>query len=239
MDFVFGDNMMKVIAHRGSGVGQFENTLRGLNIALASGVDGVEFDVRRAQDGVPVVIHDATLDRTTNGTGLVEEHSLTQLKNLDAGEGEQIPTLMEVLELTMVDKTLIFHVDIKSKDIEEQVLHIGQEMGLLDRVVISSFHPSVLKRIRQLNAEVTTAYLYSSDETAVRTAQKLGCMGLHPIFTSVTPELVKEAKSKGLFVNAWTVNFTEEMQRLIGLGVDGIITDNPPLLLELLRSDGG
>jgi glycerophosphoryl diester phosphodiesterase len=227
--------MTKVIAHRGSGVGSTENTLRGMKMAVAWGVDGIEIDVRQSQDGVLVVIHDETLERTTNGEGLVRNQTLAQLKTLDAGEGEQIPTLTEVLEFLKPKKNLTLHIEIKIDDIEEQALQISRELGVLDRVVISSFLPSVLNRVRQLDEEVTTAYLYSQDAAPIRAAKKLGCMGLHPLFASVTPALVDDAKEGGLFINAWTVNFEEAMRQLIWLGVDGIITDDPPMLIDLTR----
>jgi glycerophosphoryl diester phosphodiesterase len=206
-----------------------------MKAAVAWGVDGIEFDVRQSREGDLVVIHDETLERTTNGEGLVKNSSLAHLKALDAGEGEQIPTLTEVLEFLKPEKNITPHVEVKVENIEKQVLQISQEVGVLDRVVISSFLPSVLEQVRQLNGHVTTAYLYTQDEAPIQTAQKLGCKGLHPFFASVTPGLVDDAKDAGLFINTWTVNFEEMMRQLIWLNVDGIITDNPPMLITLTQ----
>jgi glycerophosphoryl diester phosphodiesterase len=229
--------MVKVIAHRASGVGPTENTIKGMQIALAWRVDGVEFDVHTTKDGVLVLMHDDTLERTTNGRGRIREKSLTQLKRLNAGEGEEIPTLEEAFEFLKHEKKLVLHVEIKARNIENQVLELIQEQEIENRVVISSFLPSTLKKVHELNAEMTTAYLYHYDKTATKTAQKLGCSGLHPLFTTVTPELMQVAKQEGFFVNPWVVDFPEELQRLIRLGVDGIITNNPPVLLDLIHSD--
>jgi glycerophosphoryl diester phosphodiesterase len=146
---------------------------------------------------------------------------------------------MEAFELLGKETTLTLHVEMKVPNAEQQVIQIIRESGLIDRVVISSFLPSVLKTIHELDKEVTTAYLFHHDESPIQTAHRLGCSGLHPLFASVTPDLVETSKREAFFVNPWTVNFEEEMRRLIGLGVDGIITDNPPLLIDLLRSEGG
>ena len=231
--------MVDVIAHRGSGVGRTENTLKGLQQAVIWGANGVEFDVRCTKDGELVVIHDENLERTTDGSGLVGQLSLSELKRLDAGEGEQVPTLKEVFDLFGRETTLTLHIEMKVPNAERQVLRIIEEVGLMDRVVISSFLPSVLKTLHELDKNVITAYLFHHNESPILTAQRLGCSGLHPLFASVTRDLVDTARREGLFVNPWTVNFEEEMRRLIGLGVDGIITDDPPLLIALLRSKGG
>jgi glycerophosphoryl diester phosphodiesterase len=230
--------MVAVIAHRGSGVGVTENTLKGMQTAVNWRVDGIEFDVRRSQDDHLVIIHDETLNRTTNGTGLVDVFPLSELKRLDAGEGEQIPTLAEVFELLKSEMNLTLHVEIKTKNIEAKVVEVIREQNLIDRVVVSSFLPSVLETIHQLKADVTTAYLYHHDDTPILTAQRLGCSGLHPLFASVTEDLVRNAHRSALFVNPWTVDFEEEMHWLIALEVDGIITNNPPLLQNLLTKGG-
>jgi len=229
--------MVNVIAHRGSGVGPTENTLHGLRMAVEWGVNGVEVDVRSSRDGALVLMHDETLDRTTNGRGRVGDQLLAQLKRLDAGAGEQIPTLKEVLNLLKLEKKVVLHMEIKTMNIEAQALQLILEADMHERVVISSFLPSVLKKVNVLDEKITTAYLYHYDKSAIESAQELGCSGLHPLFASVTQTLVQVAQQEGLFVNPWTVDFKEEMQRLIGFGVDGIITNNPPLLIDLIRSE--
>jgi glycerophosphoryl diester phosphodiesterase len=229
--------MLSVIAHRGSGAGPLENTLRGMRQALAWGVDGVEFDVWASADGEIVVFHDETLERTTNGTGLITTHTLKELRQFDAGEGETIPTLREMLILLKPHEHLLINVEIKPLGIEEPVLQIVQELDMLKQTVISAFSHEVLHRVHALNSDVTCALLYIDEKNPVDVAKELGCKGLHPLFSAVTPDLVVVSREEGLHVIPWTVNFGEEVLRLVGLMVDGIITDVPPLLLELLYPD--
>lgn len=232
-----GGLMVSVIAHRGSGVGPLENTLRGMKQALAWGVDGVEFDVWASQDDEVIVFHDETVDRTTNGTGLVSSYSLTELKQLNAGEGESIPTLKEMLMLLTPHEHLLINIEIKAPDIEESVLQIVQEFKVLKRTVISAFSSDVLQRVHALNADASCALLYTAMKDPIDLAKDVGCTGLHPLFQAVTNELVSACREEGMHVIPWTVNFEEEMLRLIVLGVDGIITDVPPLLLDLMYPD--
>lgn len=231
--------MLSVIAHRGSGVGPLENTLRGMKQALAWGVDGVEFDVRTSQDGELVIFHDETVDRTTDGTGPIMSYTLKELRELDAGEGEQIPTLREMLALLKPHANLIVNAEIKPAGIEDAVLQVIQEMDMVEQTVISAFNHEVLQRVHALNAESSTALFYTVEDDPVSLAKELGCKGLHPLFSAATNEMVWTSKQEGLFVIPWTVNFEEEMLQLIGLMVDGIITDDPPLLLGLLYPEGG
>lgn len=231
--------MTSVIAHRGSGVGSLENTLRGMQQALDWGVDGVEFDVWASEDGKVVVFHDATLDRTTNGTGPISNYTLKELQQLDAGEGERIPTLHEMLTLLKPHENLLVNVEIKPPGIEETVLQAVHEMGMAELIVISSFSHEVLQRVSALDPEISCALLYTDEKNPIELAKELGCKGLHPLFPAATNELVWTCKEEGLHVIPWTVNFKEEMLRLVGLMVDGIITDVPPLLLDLLYPEGG
>jgi glycerophosphoryl diester phosphodiesterase len=231
--------MLSVIAHRGSGVGPLENTLRGMKQALAWRVDGVEFDVWVSQDGEVVVCHDETVDRTTNGTGPIVTFTLKELQQLDAGKGEHIPTLREMLALLKSHEHLRVIVEIKPQGIEEAVLQLVQDMGVLKQTIISSFKHEVLECVHSLNSEVTCALLYTNEKNPIGLAKELGCRGLHPLFSATTKELVWASKEEGLHVIPWTVNFEEEMLRLLGLMVDGIITDVPPMLLGLLYPDGG
>lgn len=231
--------MLSVIAHRGSGVGPLENTLRGMQQALDWGVDGVEFDVWASEDDEVVVFHDASLDRTTNGTGLISAYTLKELQELDAGEGERIPTLSEMLILLKPHEHLLVNIEIKQAGIEKAVVGLVQDMAMVKQTVISAFDHKVLQRVHALDPEISCALLFTDVKDPVGLAKDLGCTGLHPLFAAATKELVWKCKEEELLVIPWTVNFEEEMLRLIGLMVDGIITDVPPLLLGLLYPDGG
>lgn len=231
--------MTKAIAHRGSGVGPFENTLRGMQMAIAWGADGIECDVQSSHDGELVVFHDHSLDRLTNGSGLVAEHTLEELKSFHMGEGEQIPTLAEVLALLRSQPQFIINLDVKVQGIEETVLKEIQSQILLDRTLVSSDVTQVLRKIRELNEDIKTGWIYEyNHENPVKEAKKIGCTALHPRLDLVSAELRQASQQQGLMLSPWSINSEVDMRRFIALGVDWIITDNPPRLLRLLNRAG-
>ena len=231
--------MMKVIAHRGSGVGPFENTLHGMQMAIEWGADGIECDVQSSRDGELVVFHDATLDRLTNGSGLVAEHTLKELKRLQVGEGEQIPTLVEVLTLLKSQSQFIINLDVKVQGVEVKILKEIQSRNLLDRTLVASFIPQVLMKFRELNVDIATGWIYGYNyENPVKEAKKIGCTALHPRLDLVSKELRQSSRRHGLMLNPWSINSEVDMRRFIELGVDWIITDNPRRLLRILNRSG-
>ncbi|MDO8123973.1 MAG: glycerophosphodiester phosphodiesterase family protein [Candidatus Hermodarchaeota archaeon] len=230
---------MKVIAHRGSGVGSFENTLYGMQMAITWGADGIECDVQSSRDGELVVFHDATLDRLTNGNGLVAEHTLKELKRLHVGQGEQIPTLAEVLTLLKAQPQFIINLDVKVQGIGVKILKEIRSRNLLDRTLVSSFVPQVLMKFRELDADIATGWIYSYNyENPVKEAKKIGCTALHPRLDLVSEELRQSSRRQGLMLNPWSINSEVDMRRFIELGVDWIITDNPRRLLRILNRTG-
>lgn len=209
-----------------------------MRLALELGVEGVEFDIHRTKDGVLVVIHDPTVNRTSNGTGAVGELTLAELRQLDAGAwkgaqfaGERIPTLAELVEAVPAPYRLFL--EMKAGDdvypgIEAQVAQFLQEKGLVERTNISSFDHYVLLRMRQLLPTVETGILYSGrpiDPAAM--AKDCGATAIHANWHWVTPEMVMAAHLAGMTVNVWTPNTPEAIARCYALGVDGIITDYP------------
>lgn len=232
--------MVRVIAHRGTGIGPFENTLRAMQQAAEWGVDCIECDVRRSKDGIAIIIHDLILKRVPNEEGLVAEKTLKELKTLDMGEGEQIPTLKELLNFVQSHPTLEVNLDVKVTDLEEKIMEEVLSRGLLARTQISSFIPPVLKKFRKLNAEISTALLYEYDlKGPVHVAKKMGCMAINPQLNFIDSELVQECHLEGLQINPWVINQEKVLKRFIALGVDGIITDVPQRLLRILNRDGG
>jgi glycerophosphoryl diester phosphodiesterase len=203
---------------------------------LAAGADGVEFDVHASRDGEIVVIHDFTLEGTTNGKGSVAGLTLAQLKHLDAGEGERIPTLDEVLDELEGDPNLLINIDIKPPDIEQKVLDVLRRRDITERVVISSFIWSVLRAVRSLDTKIATGFLYSSPlDSPVQVALDLGATALHPEFVLVSEQLVRQCRQAHLLIYTWAVDQEADMRRMIRLGVDGIITNKPQRLRKLLR----
>lgn len=246
-----------VWAHRGACDVAPENTLAAFDAAVVAGADGIELDVTRCATGEVVILHDDTLDRTTNGSGRVEALSFDALRRLDAGSwfapqfaGERIPTLDEALELA--GQRLLVNIEIKSvrplasTGIEELVAASVRARGLQERVIISSFNPAILRRMCRLAPELARALLYAPDLPIVLARAWLRPWvqprALHPLFSMVDADYMAWARRKGYRVNVWTVNEESDMAALIGLGVDGIITNHPRRLRELLdrlAADGG
>jgi glycerophosphoryl diester phosphodiesterase len=202
---------------------------------LAAGADGVEFDVHASRDGEIVVIHDFSLERTTNGEGLVSQLNLAQLKQLDAGEGETIPTLDELLDELKEHPNLLINIEIKPPGIEQKVLDILRNRHIAERVVISSFLWSVLQAVRSLDRKIVTGLLFSYPlENPVQAARDLGATALHPKYVFVSEQLVRQCRQAHLLIYPWVVDQEAHMRRMIDLQVDGIITNKPQRLRKLL-----
>ncbi|MCX7838407.1 MAG: glycerophosphodiester phosphodiesterase family protein, partial [Anaerolineae bacterium] len=223
-----------ILAHRGASAYAPENTLAAFNLAFELGADGIELDVSLTRDGIPVVIHDDTVDRTTNGHGAVNQFTLAELQQLDASNrmekyrGEKIPTLEEVLRA--VGTRGLINIEIKSTGLKTD----GVEMAVLaaientgaSRVLISSFNPLALRRMLLLDPRLPRGLLYAPRlpiflrrawlRPLVRPA------ALHPHFSMVTREWVQWAHARGYQVNTWTVDDPEVTRRLIEWGVDSL-----------------
>ncbi len=238
-----------VIAHRGASRVAPPNTLAAFLKAVELGADGVELDVHLSADGVPVVIHDDTVDATTDGSGWVADMSVAQLKQLDAGSwfdsvfaGERIPTLEEVLQT--VGARLLVNIELKSnpsgrRGLERAVVALVERYGLAGRVWLSSFSPAALRRVRRLAPHIRLGLLYGPGVPRPLQRPWLRLMGryaaYHPEHGLVDAAFVAWAHARGSQVHAWTANDPAEMRRLAGLGVDGIITDLPDVLRDVLR----
>ncbi|WP_333797886.1 glycerophosphodiester phosphodiesterase [Rheinheimera sp.] len=221
---------MFIFAHRGVS-GHFpENTLKAVQAALDCDADGIEIDVY-AVDGELVVIHDRELNRTTNGTGELEDYSLPQLQQLDAGQGEKIPTLWQVLKL--VQNRCVLNIELKGHNTAEllvKLLHKARgELGTdWSTLLISSFHHPLLQQIRTLAPELAIGALTASiplDYCAF--AAELGAVSVNCDRAFIDERMVKDAKERGLKVFVYTVNNEREAIRLQQLGVDGIFCNFP------------
>jgi glycerophosphoryl diester phosphodiesterase len=237
--------MVKVWAHRGASALAPENTMAAFRQAVELGVDGIEFDVQLTADEEVVVIHDETLDRTTNGQGWVKDYALADLKRLDASggrdgfAGERIPTLREVLAL-VAPTGLEVNIEVKNTvvsyfGLSDKVTGLVHEFGLESRVIVSSFNHCSLAWLRQSGSMVKTGLLFQDVlyEPWVYAAQ-LWATSLHPHYRYVDYvfNLIDEAHVALLDVNVWTVNEPHDIDRMISRGVDGIITDHPERVLE-------
>jgi glycerophosphoryl diester phosphodiesterase len=228
---------MIVTSHRGAGFLEPENTLRAIRRAIDLGADQVEIDVHLTQDGHLVLMHDATVDRTTNGTGTVAELTLTAIRQLDAGQGERVPTLEEVLALT--DGKITPQIELKGPGVGSAVIKTLHSLRCTEKVILTSFLHQQLAEARQLDPDIHTGALWGRlPENVVLQAERLGVQALHLWHQFITPEIVTDAHARGLLVRAWNANKEEEMQRLIDLGVDAIGSDRPDLLLDVCRQAG-
>jgi glycerophosphoryl diester phosphodiesterase len=239
--------------HRGANTAAPENTLAAFGKARESGADGIELDVMLCADGEPVVIHDFTVDRTTNGHGRVEALSLAQLKALDAGAwfgsefaGERIPTLREVIEWAADDMLLnieLKNFELRSDGLEAKVAALIREHQLQSRAMLSSFNPLSLRRVKGLAPELHTGLLYAPGlpiylrRAWLRPLARVDA--LHPPYEMVNQRYLDWARRRRYRVNVWNPNDRDDLQRLIAQRVDMIITDQPCVLAMLLQTREG
>lgn len=247
------------IAHRGSRVLWPENTLPAFSGAVEMGYAHVETDLHLSSDGVLVCFHDHTLERTTDGAGPVETRTLAELKRLDAGyrhrreaefpfrgRGVEIPTLEELLT-AFPDVSVI--VDLKSDGLEDPLARLLDKLDAHERLIVGSFSDARLARFRQVTGggvatsagpTAARAWLLTSrvgrgmrgDAAALQIPTHVRGIRV------VDAKLVSAARASGLQVHVWTVNTPPEMRRLLEVGVDGIITDRPDLLRDVMSEDG-
>jgi glycerophosphoryl diester phosphodiesterase len=221
-------NVLLKIGHRGAKAYEPENTLRSFKRAIELGANAVELDVRKTKDNKIVVIHDAEVDKTTNGTGKVNELTLEEIKQFVTDKGEKILALEEALEF--LDKQVKILVELKETGIEETVLRLIQEKGLEENVIIVSFHEEALRTVRELSDVVATGLIYVHHKNPVEAALKLKAEYLLPLYRFTHSANVRKAHEKDLKVIVWTINKEEEVAEYKKKGVDGIASDKPDIL---------
>ena len=237
--------LVKVIAsklfcfgHRGAAGHEPENTLRSVRKALELGADGIEVDVHWA-DGHLVVIHDDTLDRTTNGSGDVTDKSFTYLRSLDAGRGERIPTLEEVFDT--VNRQAVINVEFKGPDTAPAVVRLidryVQERGWrYEDFLVSAFDHTQIQTAKKLQPKIRVGVLSGKVRPGLAAlAEEMGAWSLHPGRRYVTPELVDDAHRRGLKVYVYTINQPAAIAAMATSGVDGVFTDFPERVVTFSR----
>jgi glycerophosphoryl diester phosphodiesterase len=225
---------MRIYAHRGVSATEPENTLRAFRRALDIGADGIELDVQATSDRVPVVIHDRNVARTTNGQGNVDELSLDALSELDAGGGERVPTLHDVLAL--VGDRVHLDIEIKQGGIEREVLATLARCPET-RWAISSFDWGILRVIRDLAPDAELWLLSSFVSDAVFTAaHELNAKAVSLFAPAYTRETAARLSEAGLDVVIWTVNDLAGATRVRDLGAAGLCTDTPETIMQGLAS---
>ncbi len=229
--------MVIVTGHRGAAGLEPENTIRSFQRALALGVDQVELDVHLTHDRELVVIHDETLDRTTNGQGPVQGVTLDELQTLDAGKGERVPTLQEVIDV--VKGRAVLQIELKGLGVEEAVVQAVEANQLVGAVVVTSFRHYMVRRVKALNPRVSTGVLFRClPLDAPRLAHDAGADALHPHVDYIDAHLVENGHRHGLQVRAWNTDDPDQMRRLLALGVDAIGSNRPDILLNVVNKQG-
>ena len=219
------------IGHRGAKGYEPENTLLSFQKAIDIGVDGIELDVHLSSDGAIMVIHDETLDRTTNGKGFVNELSLQELKTFQIEIENTIPTLIEVFDL--VNKHCFINIELKGKGTSKPVInliehYIEEKNWNYGHFIISSFNWSALQEVRKWNAKIPIGVLTHTDlDLAIAFAKFIKAETIHPYFHLLTKENTIKMQNEGFKVFAWTVNETEDIQKIKSFHVNGIISDFP------------
>ncbi len=234
---------MLVWAHRGASAHSPENSLAAFEHARRVGADGIEMDVRLCRTGEAVVIHDPDLKRVAGAHLDVAGASLRELSRYDIGEGERIPSLEDALDAC---RDVLVNLEMKvegfaATGMERTVAEAVKKVGLEERrVMISSFHPAALWRFKSLLPGVGRALLFGSCQAWYlrrgwhRTG--LSVAAIHPEHTLASPRAIKKWRKQGLRVNVWTVNHPRTIREFADRGADGVITDDPALALDTLRS---
>lgn len=223
--------LVKVVGHRGAAGEEPENTIRSIMRAIECGVDFVEVDVRSTKDGVLVLLHDETLDRTTNGSGLLREHTFNEVWNLNAGKGEKIPKVEDVFNITKNRCKLLL--ELKEVGWERKLFNIVEKSGMLDDVIFISFHKECIEVLKELGAEVGMIFSKGPYEH-VKYAKDLGLKLIAPHYGLVNKKFLSIAKKYSLNVNVWTVNDIGLMKKFIKLKVFAITSDYPCTLRRVV-----
>ncbi len=248
--------MQNIIAHRGAKACAPQNTLPSFERAVKDGADGFETDVHLTKDGVLVICHNYNIDETSNGTGYIENLTLAELREFDFGAwygddfaGTRIPTLDEFLTLAKEADVKVLNIELKRppsrlKEMVEKTLAAVEKFGLTDRLLISSFSVQILRYVKKCAPDVKTGLLYPTNNPSAcypilwpsAMVRYTKCDAIHPLQDLVSSSLVAWAHKKGLEINVWTVNEETQIRRLVMLGVDGLITDNPANTRRLAQS---
>lgn len=217
------------IAHRGASGYEPENTIIAFQEAINMGADAIELDIHFSKDEEIIVIHDESIDRTTNGSGFINEMKLVEIKSFWINEKHKIPTLNEVLELA--NENLLINIELKSnKNIEKVIILIKKYFSVKNlgyqNFIISSFDWNILTAVKKIDKNIPIGVLTATDlSLAIEFAKKMSAKSIHPEFELLNHKNIVEMQKNNFQVYAWTVNKTADIQKIKALGVNGIISD--------------
>jgi glycerophosphoryl diester phosphodiesterase len=224
-----------IIAHRGASAFAPENTLLSYERAWNIGADMIELDVHQSVDGHLVCIHDSTIDRTTNGTGEVSTLTYSEIQEFDAGMGQKVPLLEDVLYFAR--GRIQVNIELKTVGVEEDIVRLVNKLGMANDIIISSFLHLTLSEVKDIDERIRTAILVQNEiDNLISYAHEMQTYAINPVKELVSTTLTINAHEHGIKVFPWTVNVEEMMMRLLELGVDGLITDYPDIGVNLVRS---
>jgi len=224
-----------IIAHRGASAQAPENTLLAFKKAWHLGAQMIELDVHETVDGHLVCIHDPNIDRTTNGTGKVNSLTLKEIQEVDAGLGQRVPLLSEILEFAR--GKIQVNIELKTPGVENKVASLLSEMTFIDDAIVSSFLHLSLSEIKEIVDRIRIAILLQKEIDDLSSyAYGLNAYAVNPLHELVSETMVSNAHNRGIKVYPWTVNDEEQMVKLFEKGVDGLITDCPDKGVKVLRS---
>ncbi len=220
-----------IVAHRGASAYEPENTLRSIRRAIEMGADAVEVDVRMTSDGVPVIMHDPTVDRTTNGKGEVRYMSLEEMESLDAGLGEKVPRLDEVLDEVKGKVDLL--IELKVDEASLPALKLVEDRGMIDSVLFISFSIRALESVLRSQFKAHTGLIYSKPGDWIVRAKQIGCEFILPKYHLATRKAIDLAHRSHLRVIPWVIDDLELAKELKDRGSDGIATNRPDIMVSL------
>jgi len=232
---------VQLIGHRGARGLEPENTQRSFLKAMEIGVDYVECDVRLTRDNAIVLMHDATVDRTTDGTGPVRAFTFDEIRQLDAGQGERVPTLEELLDLARGRVGL--HIEMKDGEALDQVVEQVRSYAMTDAVCLTSGQTETVARIRTMAPEIAAEHIFGNPPPdAIDRACQAGAARVSCHIDYLTEAYVEHAHKRGLIAIAWPPNTPDEIRAALDTGVDMICSDRPDIAVDVLRrfcrSDG-
>jgi len=215
--------MLKIIAHRGASYFEPENTLKAYKRAIEMGADFVELDVRMSKDNELIIMHDPDISRTTNGKGLVNDFTLDELKEFDAGKGERIPTLKGVIDFVKNKVGLV--IEIKEPGTEKAILEKIEENDIENIILTSFFHKSI-KNVFKPNLKTNLGIIFTCEPVNVhKLAADANASVIFPSYRYITKDLVKKAKNHGLNIYPWAIDDEEIFKKFASMGVDGVVTN--------------
>ena len=229
--------MIQTIGHRGAAALEPENTLRSFRKAIEIGVDYVEFDIHRCKSGELVVIHDETIDRTTNGKGFVADLTLQELKKLNAGKGEKIPTLQEVIDCCKMKVKM--QIELKAYGLEEDSVAAIEKNSVAADVIVISFYHEFIKKVKAIAAarklQIKTGALIVGNPVNPAEIVKAAIADYLSANQNFTDKrMVDELKKAGVGIVVWNCDTEKDIKRLAGLSVDAIGSNRPDLLIKVL-----